>query len=123
MCRLQNMEQLHAHDCHQNLTEPQATECHKKVHAHLYNTGTLESNFGLHGRVSSRINGEAQHIYRGLEACPPKKITTVAVCVLHPWLFTELLISLILGGTPPPPPKLDEALYTQDVPQVCDTCI
>ena len=26
----QNMEQLHAYDCHQNVTEPQATENHMK---------------------------------------------------------------------------------------------
>ena len=27
---MQNMEQLHAYDCHQNVTEPQATENHMK---------------------------------------------------------------------------------------------
>ena len=27
---VQNMGQLHAHDCHQNVTEPQATEYHTK---------------------------------------------------------------------------------------------
>jgi len=27
---MQNMEQLHAYDCHQNVTEPQATENHIK---------------------------------------------------------------------------------------------
>ena len=27
---VQNVDQLHAHDCHQNVTEPQATEYHTK---------------------------------------------------------------------------------------------
>ena len=27
---VQNMEQLNAYDCHQNVTEPQTTECQKK---------------------------------------------------------------------------------------------
>ena len=29
---VQNMEQLNAFDCHQNETEPQDTEYHRKVH-------------------------------------------------------------------------------------------
>ena len=32
---VQNMEQLHAFDCHQNVTEPQATENHIK-YTHVY---------------------------------------------------------------------------------------
>ena len=36
---MQNMEQLHAYDCHQNVTEPQATENHIK-YTHVY-TGTV----------------------------------------------------------------------------------
>ena len=35
----QNMEQLHAFDCHQNVAEPQATENHIK-YTHVY-TGTV----------------------------------------------------------------------------------
>ena len=35
----QNMEQLHAFDCHQNVAEPQATENHMK-YTHVY-TGTV----------------------------------------------------------------------------------
>jgi len=27
---VQNLEQLHAYDCHQNVTEPQATKYHKR---------------------------------------------------------------------------------------------
>jgi len=34
---MQNMEQLHAYDCDQNVTEPRATENHT---AHVY-TGTV----------------------------------------------------------------------------------
>ena len=30
---VQNMEQLHAFDCHQNVAEPQATENHINIHA------------------------------------------------------------------------------------------
>jgi len=29
---VQNMEQLNAYDCHQNVTEPQDTEYHRKEH-------------------------------------------------------------------------------------------
>ena len=37
----QNMEQLHAFDCHQNVVEPQATENHiKYTHVYVY-TGTV----------------------------------------------------------------------------------
>ena len=36
---MQNMEQLHAFDCHRNVAEPQATENHKK-YTHVY-TGTV----------------------------------------------------------------------------------
>ena len=35
----QNMEQLHAFDCHQSVAEPQATENHRK-YTHVY-TGTV----------------------------------------------------------------------------------
>jgi len=35
---MQNMEQLHAHDCYQNVTEPQATEIRS---THVHNTGTV----------------------------------------------------------------------------------
>jgi len=38
--RVQNMEQLHAHDCPQNVTEPQATEYHTKTTL-VHNTGTV----------------------------------------------------------------------------------
>jgi len=37
---MQNMDQLHAYDCYQNVTEPQATEYHTKS-THMYNTGTV----------------------------------------------------------------------------------
>jgi len=37
---MQNMDQLHAHDCHQIGTEPLTTEYHTK-HTHMYNTGTV----------------------------------------------------------------------------------
>ena len=37
------MEQLHAYDCHQNVTEPQATEYHK-ISTHVYNTGTVSQH-------------------------------------------------------------------------------
>ena len=36
---VQKMEQLHAYDCHQNVTEPQATENHIE-YTHMY-TGTV----------------------------------------------------------------------------------
>jgi len=39
---VQNMEQLHAYDCHQNVTEPQATENHIK-YTHVY-TGTVSES-------------------------------------------------------------------------------
>jgi len=29
---MQNVDQLHIHDCHRNVTEPQATEYHKYTH-------------------------------------------------------------------------------------------
>ena len=29
---MQNMDQLHAYDCYQNVTEPQAIEYHTKLH-------------------------------------------------------------------------------------------
>jgi len=29
---MQNVHQLYAHNCHQNVTEPRATEYHTKVH-------------------------------------------------------------------------------------------
>jgi len=32
---MQNMEQLHAYDCHQNVTEPQATDNRKITYTHL----------------------------------------------------------------------------------------
>jgi len=36
------VDQLHAYDCYQNVTEPQATEYHtKSTHAYVYNTGGL----------------------------------------------------------------------------------
>jgi len=28
---MQNMEKINAYDCHQNVTEPQGTDCHRKV--------------------------------------------------------------------------------------------
>jgi len=37
---MQNVDQLHAQDYHQNVTEPQATEYHSKG-THVYNTGTV----------------------------------------------------------------------------------
>ena len=40
---MQNMEQLHAHDCH---IEPQATEYHTKS-THMYNTGTVSRALAL----------------------------------------------------------------------------
>ena len=37
---MQNVDRLHAHDCYQNVTEPQTTEYHTKS-THVYNTGTV----------------------------------------------------------------------------------
>jgi len=37
---VQNVDQVHVHDCYQNVTESQATEYHTKS-AHAYNTGTV----------------------------------------------------------------------------------
>jgi len=37
---MQNVDQVHAQDYHQNVTEPQATEYHTKS-THVYNTGTV----------------------------------------------------------------------------------
>jgi len=39
---VQNVDQLHAHDCYQNVTELQATEYHTKS-THVYNAETNES--------------------------------------------------------------------------------
>ena len=32
---MQNMDQLHAYDCHQNVTEPQSTEYHIKKYTRI----------------------------------------------------------------------------------------
>jgi len=37
---MQNVDQLHAYDCYQNVTEPQATEYHTKS-TQVYITGTV----------------------------------------------------------------------------------
>jgi len=37
---VQSVDQLHAHDCYQNVTEPQATEYRAKS-IHMYNIGTV----------------------------------------------------------------------------------
>jgi len=37
---MQNVEHLHAHDCHQDVTVPQATEYHTKS-THVYNIRTV----------------------------------------------------------------------------------
>ena len=37
---MQNVDQMHAEDDHQNVPEPQATEYHTKI-THTYNTGTV----------------------------------------------------------------------------------
>ena len=37
---MQNVDQVHTQDYHQNATEPQATEYHTKS-THMYNTGTV----------------------------------------------------------------------------------
>ena len=37
---MQNVDQLHAYDRYENVTEPQATEYAKKL-THVYNTGTV----------------------------------------------------------------------------------
>jgi len=37
---MQNMDHVHAHDCHQNMTEAQATEYHTK-NAHMCTIGTV----------------------------------------------------------------------------------
>jgi len=54
---MQNMEQLHAYDCDQNVTEPRATE----NHTHVY-TGTVSQAWlaiiqrhAAHGMVQHRL--------------------------------------------------------------------
>ena len=45
---VENMEQLNAYNCHQNVTEPQATEYHKKG-THVYtNCGSGLSSIASH---------------------------------------------------------------------------
>jgi len=40
---MQNVDQVHAQDYHQNVTESQATEYHTKC-THVYNTGTVSKH-------------------------------------------------------------------------------
>jgi len=50
---MQNMEQIHAFDCHQNVTEPQATENHIK-YTHV-NTGTVSGLAIIYKHAAHRL--------------------------------------------------------------------
>ena len=51
-----NMEQLHAYDCNQNVTEPQATENHIK-YTHVY-TGTVSQTWLQTGPAQDAGHGD-----------------------------------------------------------------
>ena len=54
----QNMEQLHAFDCHQNVAEPQATENHKiytHVHRNCESGLVIIYKLAAHRRVQHRL--------------------------------------------------------------------
>ena len=59
---MQNMEQLHAFDCHQNVTEPQATENHVNIHTC---TQELRIRPGYNIQACCTQDGPAQAAGRG----------------------------------------------------------
>jgi len=55
---MQNMEQLHAFDCHQNVAEPQATENHKiytRVHRNCESDLDIIYKHAAHRLVQHRL--------------------------------------------------------------------
>ena len=70
----QNVDQLHAYDCYQNVTEPQTTEYHTKS-THMYNAGTVSQAWLKHAahrlvqhtlQVMWRWHGQMKAIFFGM---------------------------------------------------------
>ena len=61
---VQNVEQLHVHDCYQNVSEPQAREYHTKS-THIYNTVNVSQALALFPglRERERRKGLVSAIY------------------------------------------------------------